>query len=80
LQNKIKIYLFEASSRFGGWMESKKVQVGEDTVYFEKGPRTLRLSTGEPKELNSLKLVNSTLLAIDFIKKLLIVQQTITGY
>lgn len=29
-----------------------------DTFYFEKGPRTLRLATGELKELNSLQLVN----------------------
>jgi len=51
-------------------METKKVQIGEDTVYFEKGPRTLRLSTGEPKELNSLKLVYRALISLRSTQKL----------
>ena len=53
----MNVSIFEASSRWGGWISSKKVQVGNDTVYFEKGPRTLRLSTGEEKEINSIEFV-----------------------
>jgi protoporphyrinogen oxidase len=53
----LNVSIFEASSRWGGWINSKKVQVGNDTVYFEKGPRTLRLSTGEEKEINSIEFV-----------------------
>lgn len=56
-------------------MDTKKIQVGEDTVYFEKGPRTLRLSTGELKELNSLKLVNWTSFSLQSRKKLYLLIQ-----
>jgi protoporphyrinogen oxidase len=49
--------LYEASSRFGGWIESKQIEHNGDKFIFEKGPRTLRLATGELKEMNSLQLV-----------------------
>ena len=52
-----KILIYESSSRLGGWIDSKKVTNNSDVVYFEKGPRTLRLSTGELKELNSMQMV-----------------------
>lgn len=53
----IKIVLYEASNRFGGWIDSKKTNINDETVFLEKGPRTLRLATGELKEINSIKLV-----------------------
>ncbi len=52
-----KIAIYEASSRFGGWIESKKVKVGNDEVVFDKGPRTFRIATGALKELNSIQMV-----------------------
>ena len=50
--------VFESSNRFGGWINTKKIKSGDNDIIFEKGPRTLRLATGEAKELNSLQLVN----------------------
>lgn len=42
----VKVTLYEASKRFGGWIESKLVDVPGDKgrVLFELGPRTLRPS------------------------------------
>lgn len=37
-----KITLFEASSRLGGWLHSRSVDVGSGSVIFEQGPRNLR--------------------------------------
>lgn len=37
-----QITLFEGSSRLGGWLRSKKVDVGNGNVVFEQGPRSLR--------------------------------------
>ena len=37
-----KITLFEASSRLGGWLHSRSVDVGSGSVVFEQGPRNLR--------------------------------------
>lgn len=37
-----KITLFEGSSRLGGWLLSKTVNVGNGEVVFEQGPRNLR--------------------------------------
>ncbi len=37
-----KITLFEASSRLGGWLHSRSVDVGSGNVIFEQGPRNLR--------------------------------------
>ncbi|KAH0555963.1 hypothetical protein GP486_006091 [Trichoglossum hirsutum] len=37
-----RIVLYEASERLGGWVQSKKIDVGDGNVVFEQGPRTLR--------------------------------------
>lgn len=37
-----QITLFEGSSRLGGWLRSKQVDVGSGKVVFEQGPRNLR--------------------------------------
>lgn len=54
-----KIVIYESSSKFGGWIDTKKIEYGDKEVHFEKGPRTLRIATGELKELNSLQMVSS---------------------
>jgi oxygen-dependent protoporphyrinogen oxidase len=36
------ITLYEASDRFGGWLRSKHVNVGNGNIVFEQGPRTIR--------------------------------------
>lgn len=41
---KARITVYEASSRMGGWMSSKKVDVEGGHVFFEQGPRTLRMA------------------------------------
>ena len=51
-----EVLLYEGSSRFGGWINSKQMEFHGDKFHFEKGPRTLRLATGELKEMNSLQL------------------------
>jgi protoporphyrinogen oxidase len=50
--------LFEASNRFGGWIESKKFidETSNRQVIFDSGPRTLRYSSAN-KELNTLSMV-----------------------
>lgn len=55
----VKIVIYESSSKFGGWIDTKKIAYGDQEVHFEKGPRTLRIATGELKELNSLQMVSS---------------------
>jgi len=40
-----KVTLYEGSDRLGGWLRSKHIHVGNGTVVFEQGPRTLRPST-----------------------------------
>ncbi|KAK6582328.1 hypothetical protein PZA11_004736 [Diplocarpon coronariae] len=40
-----KITLYEATGRLGGWLQSRVLQVGDETVLFESGPRTLRPHT-----------------------------------
>lgn len=50
-----KITLFEASSRLGGWLHSKSVDVGTGNVVFEQGPRNLRPTL--PNGLVTLDLV-----------------------
>ena len=54
-----QVAVFEASARFGGWIDSKRVEHSGRRFVFEKGPRTLRASTGELKELNSLQMVSN---------------------
>lgn len=39
---KVKITLYERSHKLGGWVRSKKVDVGDGEVIFEQGPRSLR--------------------------------------
>ena len=50
-----KITLFEASSRLGGWLHSKSVDIGSGNVVFEQGPRTIRPTV--PNGLVTLSLV-----------------------
>lgn len=51
----IKITLFEATSRLGGWLRSKTVDVGNGNIVFEQGPRSLRPNT--PSVVVTLDLV-----------------------
>ncbi|CAI7601567.1 unnamed protein product [Penicillium pancosmium] len=39
------ITLYEKSHKFGGWMESEEIPVGDGKVVFEYGPRTLKWTT-----------------------------------
>ena len=50
-----KITLFESSSRLGGWLHSRSVDIGNGNVIFEQGPRTLRPTI--PNGLVTLDLV-----------------------
>lgn len=50
-----KITLFESSSRLGGWLHSRSVDIGNGNVIFEQGPRTLRPTV--PNGLVTLDLV-----------------------
>ena len=50
-----RITIFEGSSRLGGWLHSKRVDVGSGNVVFEQGPRTLRPNV--PNGLVTLNLV-----------------------
>jgi hypothetical protein len=50
------ITLYERSSRAGGWMSSKHIKVGDETVIFEQGPRTIR-PRPLPQALVTLDLV-----------------------
>ena len=52
-----KITLFEASTRLGGWLHSKQVNVGNGKVVFEQGPRNLRPTN--PNGLITLDLVGN---------------------
>lgn len=50
-----KITLFEASSRLGGWLHSKQVDIASGSIVFEQGPRNLRPTA--PNGLITLDLV-----------------------
>ena len=50
-----KITLLESSSRLGGWLHSRSVDIGSGHVVFEQGPRNLRPSM--PNGLVTLDLV-----------------------
>lgn len=57
-----KLLLFERSSRFGGWIRSKRLEKQYDSHLFEVGPRTLRIqggiaSTSNHSTINTLKLL-----------------------
>ncbi|KAF1836505.1 Protoporphyrinogen oxidase [Decorospora gaudefroyi] len=58
-----KIVLFEAGKRTGGWLSSKRVQVGQggETVLFESGPRTLRNATATAGLIQELGLVDQVI-------------------
>ena len=49
------ITIYEASNRFGGWLNTQSVDVGTGRVVFEQGPRSLRPSI--PNGLLTLDLV-----------------------
>lgn len=56
-----KILLFESSNRFGGWLKSDRFidnDLKSRNIMFEGGPRTIRIASGEVKELNTLQLVS----------------------
>ena len=58
----LRILLFERSSRFGGWIDSKQLGEKYDSHIFEAGPRTLRLASGvgslsKHTAVNTLKLL-----------------------
>ena len=53
-----QVTLFEGSSRLGGWLHSKQIDVGNGKVVFEQGPRTLRPS--RPNGWVTLDLVSKT--------------------
>ena len=64
-----RITLFESTSRLGGWLRSKQIDVGNGKVVFEQGPRNLRPNS--PNGLVTLNLVclkdftNPTVLNVD---------------
>ncbi|KAF2232809.1 protoporphyrinogen oxidase [Viridothelium virens] len=59
----VKVSIYEASPRIGGWLLSKRVDVPGGSVVFEQGPRTLRpagsLTTAQL--IQDLGLVNDTI-------------------
>lgn len=59
-----RIVLFEGSPRLGGWVKSEKVDVGNGSVIFEQGPRSLRPSI--PNGLITLDLVGASSLVHHF--------------
>ena len=56
-----RVVLFEASEGLGGWIKSRTVDVGNGSVVFEQGPRTLR--TALPNGPVTISLVYSTVLS-----------------
>ena len=52
-----RITLFESTSRVGGWLHSKQLDIGSGKVLFEQGPRSLRPSV--PNGMVTLDLVCS---------------------
>lgn len=44
-----QITIYEGSNRLGGWINTQVVDVGDDKIIFEQGPRTL-----QPQRLSSL--------------------------
>ena len=52
-----RITLYEGSPRLGGWLRSTSVDVGNGTVVFEQGPRTLR--PNPPNGMVTLDLVRT---------------------
>jgi NAD(P)-binding Rossmann-like domain len=54
-KKNIKVTLYEASERLGGWIHSEHVDVPDGRVLFEQGPRTLRPNM--PNGMVTLSLV-----------------------
>lgn len=52
-----KVTIYEASDHLGGWLRTKRVMVGNGTILFEQGPRTLR--PGTPAGMVTLEMVSS---------------------
>lgn len=57
-----KITLYEGSPRLGGWLQSRRIDVGNGEVVFEQGPRTLRPAT--PSGYLTLDLVRMVILYV----------------
>lgn len=38
----VRVTLYEKEKRLGGWLNTKRVNVKDGTVYFEQGPRSFR--------------------------------------
>lgn len=55
---RVKITLFERKNELGGWVRSKKVDVGNGEVLFEQGPRSLRPAV--PNGTLALRMVCQT--------------------
>ena len=58
----LRILLFERSARFGGWIQSRRLDTKYDSHIFELGARTLRLQSGfsslnKHSSINTLKLL-----------------------
>jgi len=53
---RAKITLYENKSELGGWMRSKRVDVGDGEIIFEQGPRALRPQP--PNGILTLRLVS----------------------
>lgn len=54
---RAKIVIYERSSRLGGWLHSKTVDVGSGKIVLEQGPRSLRPHT--PSAKVTLQLVGT---------------------
>ncbi len=52
-----KITIFEKSARLGGWVDSERIPVGNDSILFEWGPRTVRSSLTAPASRAMIDLV-----------------------
>lgn len=76
---KTKITLFEESSRLGGWLHSKTVDVGNGNIIFEQGPRSLRPDTTSALvtlDLVGLKWLNLSLNRADTNRYLSLISRT----
>lgn len=62
----LKVTLYEGSERLGGWLRTKRIDVGDGEVVFEQGPRTLRPNT--PAGFVTLNLIRDLGLTEQVIK------------
>ncbi|KAF2124151.1 Protoporphyrinogen oxidase [Dothidotthia symphoricarpi CBS 119687] len=56
-----KVTLFESAGNVGGWIKSRRVDVGEGNALFELGPRSLRNSTVTASLIQELDLIDEVL-------------------